>query len=131
MSNPYKPGDEARYMTWEHGFNSNSETECPYDPEDKDTRELRGIWLKAFKANPAHKKKAVAESAEDAIEEQFPTSSGNSLDVKGLPTEMLELELKRRKLGDLQALHKSREELNKKLDLVNVKIQRLEVLLGE
>jgi len=53
------------------------------------------------------------------------------LDVKGLPTEMLELELKRRKLGDLQALHKSREELNKKLDLVNVKIQRLEVLLGE
>lgn len=127
--NPYnQKTQEGRYMNWENGFNSRSENDCPYDADDSDNRELLKVWKAGFRANPAHKEAKATPDVQQAPEA---VKSVLEVNVAGLPTELLELELKKRKIQELQQLSKQEAELTNKLQQVQQKIQRLSILLGD
>lgn len=127
VKNPYPPQQEAKYMSWEHGYTAKSETECPYDAEDSDYKELRKIWLAGWKANKTNKK-PTEETAELAAEI---LSVGSVESIDKVPTELLEQELKKRKTRELEMLKQKEQSLSEQLKILQKKIEKLTILFGE
>lgn len=129
QTNPYnQKTQEGKFLSWENGFNSKSENECPYDEDDSDNRDLRKVWKQGFKANPGHKEakpQVVVEQAPEAVRAPLESS------IEALPTQLLELELKKRKIGELKQLSQLEQRLTQELQQVQQKIQRLSILLGD
>jgi hypothetical protein len=135
IKNPYnKKTQEAEFLNWEAGYLAKSAEENPYlDSEDPEFKTYSRHWNKGFKANPEHNKKApiIDESTTEASE-VLPTSKNqpeagfSTLDL--IPTDLLETELKKRKLEELKQLQDEYAELGFKLKKVQLKIDKILVL---
>lgn len=145
MNNPYNKSDEAKYLTWDHGFNAVTESENPYS---KDDGELFQIWKKGYRANKGRSKIKDKASNIDSdgfeINEASDTYLGLSdgklgsvtavntySNLESIDTSLLELELKKRKLKELDALFKEESKLIEQLQLIKTKIERLKLLMGD
>lgn len=115
MKNPYKEGS-TNAMNWQAGFEAQSETECPYEKDDSDSKDYYNAWMKGYRAN-RKRPNNINNNKKEETNETF-----NSLE--SLDTNKLEQELKRRKKTELEKLLKQKEELDKK-------IFKLQVLFGE
>lgn len=130
--NPYHPSNqEAEYLSWEHGHTAKTKDECPYTKEDEPR--LFDVWQKGFRSNKSRPKpvvvKEVESEAENEPSEELEVSAG--VDVAQLPTNLLEAELKRRKIKELQALAARYDKLMDEIQKVTKEIQRLKVLTGD
>ncbi len=128
IKNPFnKDTQEAKYLTYEHAYHSRSELDNPYAKEEEP--DLYGVWMKGFRANKTRPKVEMKVPLDQAeIDLESTTVVG---DISSLPTDLLELELKKRKLKELQSLNQQSSQLEKQLNEVNLKITRLNVLLGD
>jgi len=131
LENPYPKSQEASNLAWEHANNSKSKDDCPYLAEDDP--ELYAVWMGAFnkKAAPPRAAKATTGKAAESVNtksESLPVE-GNTLST--ISTELLELELKSRKLKEGDELLKEELQLLDKLATVRKRITRLNVLVGE
>jgi len=127
VKNPYsKDSQEAKFLTWEHGYNSPKQDDNPYDKADEP--ELYQVWNKAFRANKSRPKAALEPIDEEGLPVQAEVAPAT---LSGVSTELLELELKKRKLKELTSLNQQASQLEKQLNEVKLKIDRLNVLLGD
>lgn len=122
IKNPYsKDSQEGKYLTYEHGFHSKSEEDNPYFKEEEP--DLYSVWMKGFRAN----KNRPKEMKEDNI----PTAAIIVSTLTDVATDLLEMELKKRKLKELQSLNQQASQLETQLLVVQTKINKLNVLLGD
>lgn len=92
MNNPYdKLKDEAKYMSYDHGYNSQNKNDNPYmdmqgDPE---AAVLSSIWLQGFNSNKKRPKPAKKAKLEPIEDDEFGPVSEVELDnafVSPVPT---------------------------------------------
>lgn len=132
--NPFnEQKEEGKFLSYESGYYAASMEECPYEEDDDDeNRAFRVAWTRGFKANPGHKaaldKAKVAQTSPEAPNVEISTP-GTSLTT--ISTELLELELKKRKLGELEELSKQEQTLTAQLQQVQKQIHKLSILLGD
>jgi len=132
MSNPFnKDKDEAKFLSYEHGFNAkNKDLDCPYT---KDDGEVFQVWQQGFRANKTRPKAALKDTPDmngDIVSEYIPTPVG-PLTLENISTDLLQLELKKRKLGELNDLLQKEAAMTKALEEINKAIFKLKVLVGD
>ena len=103
MSNPYnQQKQEAKYLTYEHAFNSLDENENPYE-KDSDP-ELFHVWNQGFRANknrpkpvaPAEPRSVPTMAAPPAVFDNPNVSQNVSINLETIPTELLLAEVNKR-----------------------------------
>lgn len=128
--NPYDPNkQEALYLAFEHGLNSDVEEDNPYT-DMVEMREANSAWLRGFKMN---KKRAKAIKPSPLTQEEMlpvETTEKEVLSVSALSDELLMAELKRRKQADYEKMVEYRSELKAKLYQLEQQINNLEILFG-
>lgn len=131
-ANPFKPQDEAKHLSWEHGHTAQSMDENPYT---KDDGEVYTVWLQGFRANKSRPKveaKQVPDEAEiDSGSLKVVTRTDGTGSLESLPTDLLELELKKRKLKELEQLMLQQQKLLQALEENKHKVARLQILMGD
>lgn len=150
MNNPYDVKDEAKHQTWQHGFNSSNKEDNPYT--DQSDPGLSAIWLAGFKANKKNTKvkspRPTLADAEKMDQEDAKSLAGDtvgtglSMEPKSLEidltavlqtvgTDLLEAELRKRKLQELNDLNRQKSEMIQKFHSLETRIQVLSILTGE
>lgn len=125
-NNPFDASQEAEYLAWEHGFNSLTEDDNPYQPEDESTKEAYRAWLLGFKTKRSKTKTTSVNSINASPDVSVDLTLATVLpDLKTIPTEVLEAEIKERKRVILEQLLKQREELTETLNAINNEIDKL------
>ncbi len=127
--NPFHPQDEANYLSWDHGFNATTKDDCPYDPKDSEARQAHAAWQKGFAANT--NRKAVAVISEDDLEIIPTTVTNTGSNLASIDTALLEQELKKRKIKDLEQQLQKEAQLVKALEDIRLSITKLKVLMGD
>lgn len=133
-NNPYNPSDEGNYLAWDHGANSKSDSDCPYEADDKDNRQYRDAWLKGFRTSPHFKaKKKSTVSVDQELDEQIKGLEVqiNEEPLAAISTELLELELRKRKTKELDDLLITEQKIVLQLQQVQKQIKRLHILMGD
>jgi len=132
MKNPYHPSEDSEYQSWQHGYGSQSLDDNPYEGQDP---ELEAVWLDGFNSRP--KKVGRPPKAKTEATQEVDPSPGIETGRKGsdslfeASTEDLEKELFRRKGMELQALTEQETEVAKVLTEIQLKINRIKLLIGE
>ena len=124
MNNPYnKETQETMFNNWEAGFAAVDKNDCPYEGDDEENQQFRLVWMKGFNAKQRAERKAKrqAQNAVEATAVVKGISSTAEPTVNHVPklsdikTEELMRELANRKQGELVQLKQQREELDKKI----------------
>jgi hypothetical protein len=125
MSNPYDSNKhEAQYMAYEHGANSEDESDNPYmdQQDDPEALALSAIWKKGFnsvakkRGRPPKAKVEQVDQLED-IPEQFKALPVDTVSfLESTSDEQLLKELQKRKEPELLLLLKQQEELTLKIN---------------
>lgn len=113
--NPYKPEDEIRYQSWEHGRNSENRDDCPYEKGTLEADVALPAWESGFRAGQKERKRNTSTT------ENNPQTSESkhevlSLSIESADDETLMAELRRRKLKEYDNLQKAKAEIDKQLE---------------
>jgi hypothetical protein len=133
IKNPFnKITQEADYLNYEAGFHSKSENDNPYiDSDDPEFKAYSRSWKKGFKANLEHSKVTTTAGGPEVLHVARIASEPQFTAIESISTELLELELKKRKLVVMREYLELREDLYSKLQLLQSKIDKLAILTGE
>lgn len=112
MKNPYEEGS-TNAMNWQAGFDAQSDSECPYEKDDTDSKDYYHAWMKGYRASKKKSGKTKEEKAPLVAPE-----------LESFTTEQLEVALRTRKQSELEKLLKQKAELDHK-------IFKLQALFGE
>lgn len=132
--NPFNPANEGCYLAWDHGANSASPDDCPYEADDSENRPFRDAWLKGFRTSPHFKtnkeeKETIRVDQKETAPRSTTIDETNPLNL--ISTELLERELKKRKLEELKDLMDKEQSYALQLQQVQKQIQKLSILLGD
>lgn len=102
MNNPYdKLKQEAKYLSWDAGFNSLTKDDNPYEDQqdDEEAAKLSGIWMQGFNANKNRPKPVKVKPVQ--IEEPVTINGGlyvipPTSDLSNITTEILLQEVAKR-----------------------------------
>lgn len=115
MENPYDVKTQATlYHNWQAGYSSESAESCPYEGDDQENQEFRLIWMKGFHAKQKEYKSNTKEKK--TVADKSKTTAVN--DLTKLSDTALIKELIARKQPELDRLKKQREEIDKKIALI-------------
>jgi len=113
--NPFKPEDEIRHQSYEHGYNSNNKTDCPYEKGTLEADVALPAWDRGFRDGQKDRKKntSVEEKSTPNRETEHKVVGSS---IESATDDVLMAELKRRKTKEYNELLEMRAEVDKQLE---------------